>query len=93
MSCDTELIRCLFTREKRLIKFGMFQSTRVFRNLLICCGLTVVIGAVYWPVGRSEFTNYDDDVYVIDNPHVQGGVTFRGLSWALTPVPRPTGIH
>lgn len=42
------------------------------RNILIFLCLTLAIAAVYWPVRRFEFTNYDDGSSVIDNPHVQG---------------------
>ena len=28
--------------------------------------------------------NFDDTVYVYENPHVQGGVTWEGIRWAFT---------
>src|SRR5437764_1463979 len=31
-----------------------------------------------------EFVNFDDYAYVRDNPHVQAGLTPKGLGWALT---------
>ena len=39
--------------------------------------------AVYSPVFRSEFINFDDDLYVTDNPHVNKGLTAQGLAWAF----------
>ncbi len=32
----------------------------------------------------GEFLNYDDPLYVTDNPHVQGGLSWAGLVWAFT---------
>jgi hypothetical protein len=44
--------------------------------------LTTVI--VFWQVGKHEFVNYDDDVYVTENPQVQTGLTRQSLIWAFT---------
>src|SRR5512142_1750235 len=40
--------------------------------------------AAFWPVLRSDFVSYDDDVYVVRNPTVLRGLTFPGVRWALT---------
>jgi hypothetical protein len=32
----------------------------------------------------NDFVNYDDPVYVTDNPCVQAGLTLEGIQWALT---------
>ena len=40
--------------------------------------------AVYWPVGGHEIVNFDDPVYVVQNPHVLAGLTWDGLRWAFT---------
>ena len=39
--------------------------------------------ALYWPVTRFDFVNYDDPLYVTENPHVQAGLTWEGLAWAF----------
>src|SRR5437773_9023032 len=31
-----------------------------------------------------DFVNYDDDLYVTENAHVQQGLTFHGVAWAFT---------
>jgi Flp pilus assembly protein TadD len=62
----------------------MTEVSQRWRNLVIYLCLALVTAALYWPVGHFEFTNYDDDCYVTDNPHVQGGVTPGGVKWALT---------
>jgi protein O-mannosyl-transferase len=43
--------------------------------------------AVYWPANRCGFINYDDDLYVTSNAHVQAGLSLGGIQWAcLNPV-------
>ena len=51
--------------------------------LLICLVLLVVTLAVYMPVFRNAFINYDDDVYVYRNSFVKAGLTAKGLAWAF----------
>ena len=40
--------------------------------------------ALYNPVNRHPFVNYDDDRYVTENPHVHNGVTWDTITWAFT---------
>ncbi len=54
------------------------------RLALISLFLVVVTLAAYWPVRQAEFNNYDDDVYVTDNPQVLHGLTSDGFRWAFT---------
>lgn len=39
--------------------------------------------ALYYPVKDHPFVNYDDNVYVTDNPHVQNGLTWNTVAWAF----------
>ena len=39
---------------------------------------------VYWRVLKFDFVNYDDDLYIMDNPHVQDGLTVESIAWAFT---------
>ena len=32
---------------------------------------------------RYDFVNFDDPVYVTENPHVQGGLNWEGVKWAF----------
>ena len=50
--------------------------------LCICLFLALSTLAVYWPITRHEFVNYDDTDYVTANPYVQAGLTAKGLAWA-----------
>ena len=63
---------------------SMLGSTSRPRVVLTCVLLTLITWAVYWPVLHSQFTNYDDDVYVTANAHVRSGLTWEGLRWAFT---------
>ena len=46
--------------------------------------LVVSILYVYWHVKNFEFINYDDNLYVTDNYHVQAGLTLENIRWSLT---------
>ncbi len=48
--------------------------------------VALVLGtlALYWPVLRCDFINYDDDVYVTANTAIQQGLTARSVAWAFT---------
>jgi len=50
----------------------------------ICLVLVAAVALVFWPVGRFEFVNYDDPDYVSANPHVQSGLKWENVVWALT---------
>lgn len=51
---------------------------------MICLLLAVGTLAVYNPVNRHPFVNYDDDRYVTENAHVRNGLTWETVNWALT---------
>lgn len=50
----------------------------------ICVLLALGTLALYWQVTGFEFTNYDDNKFVTENPAVLGGLTLKGLRWAFT---------
>ena len=54
------------------------------RNIFICLALAGITLAVFWPVRRLNFFAYDDPVYIILNPMVQGGVNADSVWWAFT---------
>lgn len=39
--------------------------------------------AIFWPAMHNDFVCYDDGAYVTQNVHVQNGVTWESLKWAL----------
>ena len=62
---------------------GLFSSPEK-RNPVVCLLLAVVTLALYNPVNRHPFVNYDDDRYVTENSHVRQGLTTDTFTWALT---------
>ena len=52
----------------------------------ICIFLAAITFAVFGQTLRHEFVNYDDDVYVYENPEVSRGLTLQGIVWAFTHV-------
>ncbi|HEX7652081.1 MAG TPA: hypothetical protein VF607_01160, partial [Verrucomicrobiae bacterium] len=48
--------------------------------------LILLLGLIYGRVWQYDFCNYDDDVYVYQNPAVTGGLSGTGLLWAFTQV-------
>lgn len=59
-------------------------STRPTREWALAALLVAVTVAVYAPVVRHGFVNYDDNLYVTENPHVQQGLTAESVRWAFT---------
>ena len=55
-----------------------------FRVAGIGAALVVLTLAAFSGATSNSFLNYDDDVYVTDNPHVLGGLDGASVAWALT---------
>ena len=51
--------------------------------VVLCLLLVTVTLAVYWPVMRGDFVNYDDPDYFFSNPHVLAGLSSSSLVWAF----------
>ena len=54
------------------------------RKLIIALLLAALTPGVYWSVVTHDFINYDDSVYVTENPRVQAGLTRAGVVLAFT---------
>jgi protein O-mannosyl-transferase len=50
----------------------------------VCLFLAAIVWAVFGQTTHDEFVNYDDGVYVYENPEVARGLTFPGIAWAFT---------
>jgi hypothetical protein len=50
----------------------------------VCFVLAVWTLALYSPVGSHPFINFDDQLYVAENPHVHAGLNWQAFSWAMT---------
>ncbi len=55
-----------------------------FRALFICIVLGAVTFVAFEGVRNYDFVNYDDNLYITDNEHVKGGLSFESAWWALT---------
>ena len=69
-------------RNGLIVSVAQIKST--FRIWLSCALLIGVTFVLYWPSRRFAFLNYDDPVYVTENPHVRDGLTREGVGWAFT---------
>lgn len=58
-------------------------SPRSARPYLIIFALVVLTLSVLGSVTRHDFVNYDDDRYIVKNPHLYDGVSWKGIRWAL----------
>jgi tetratricopeptide (TPR) repeat protein len=50
----------------------------------VCIFLAAITFAVFGQTLRHEFVNYDDQVYVYENPTVIRGLKLKGIEWAFT---------
>ncbi len=49
----------------------------------LCLLLAAGTLAVYCQVGTHDFLNYDDQMFVYDNPHVSTGLSMANVQWAF----------
>jgi protein O-mannosyl-transferase len=54
------------------------------RELMIYIILTAAICCVYGRVTLFDFVGFDDPVYVVQNGHIQSGITWSALKWAFS---------
>ena len=64
-------------------------DTPVGRDKLIAkLGVTLGLIALTWAIfGQTigfQFVNYDDSIYVLENAHIRGGLSWNGVGWAFT---------
>ena len=53
------------------------------RRLVLCLLLALATLALYSPVTRAPFLNYDDPVYVTNNPQVRAGLSWNTIVWTF----------
>ena len=56
-------------------------------KLLIFAGTAVLLIAVtltFIPAIHNGFVDFDDPLYILENPHVQAGLDWQGVRWAFT---------
>ena len=57
-----------------------FRNQRFLLGVLLAAATLIV----YWPVRHHPFLNFDDPVYVVNNPHVATGLDWQTVSWAFS---------
>lgn len=61
---------------------------RSLASCMVVAGVCILLAAMVWIVfGQTlefGFVNYDDNVYVYENPEVARGISLRGVAWAFT---------
>jgi len=53
------------------------------RRFILCLLLALATLALYNPITRAPFLNYDDPVYVTNNPQVRAGLTWKTIVWTF----------
>ena len=48
-------------------------------KIITCLFLVLATLTVYGELRNHQFINLDDNIYVTDNPRVQGGLTLKGI--------------
>ena len=60
------------------------RARSAIQRWLYACGLAALVWFVFSPVIGFGFLKWDDQLYVTQNPHVLGGLTWANIVWALT---------
>ncbi|MBL6764668.1 MAG: tetratricopeptide repeat protein [Verrucomicrobiae bacterium] len=62
------------------------EDAVALRRGIVGAWMVLVLGtlALFAPVGEFAFVNYDDNVFVYENPHVLAGFTADSVRWAFT---------
>jgi tetratricopeptide (TPR) repeat protein len=59
-------------------------ASKKYLSGIICAVLVLLVLATFEPVRHNGFVDYDDNAYIVSNPHIQSGITYTSLVWALT---------
>ncbi len=62
------------------------KNPTLLRVLMVYIVIILVTLSVYLPVNDFDFVNYDDDMYVLHNPRVLKGLTFKNILWSPTAI-------
>ena len=53
---------------------------------VLAAALVLMTLTVFWPLTESEFTNFDDPTFIMENRNLRGGLTWRNITWAFTTI-------
>jgi tetratricopeptide (TPR) repeat protein len=54
------------------------------KSLVLCLLLVMATLAVYNPIVRNQFVDFDDLSYIVKNPQIQHGVNWATVKWSFT---------
>ncbi len=63
---------------------GIADIWRQVGGSLTMCALAILVWGVFVPMLGHDFVNYDDPVYITENPFIREGLSREGILWALT---------
>jgi Flp pilus assembly protein TadD len=59
------------------------RKFRVYARIAVLIILIICTTFVYWPTRDIDFISFDDNDYVVENPHVRSGLSKDGIYWAF----------
>ncbi len=63
----------------------VMQSPIANKKIAPLYGILVILAFfVYWPAHLYEFINFDDPIYIINNPAIQNGLNWQSVKWAFS---------
>jgi protein O-mannosyl-transferase len=62
---------------------NMKISSYLFKDILTGALLILSVVLVYMQIGHHGFINFDDHLYVSNNPMVKSGISWEGVKWAF----------
>lgn len=71
-------------RNDRIFDRLLRTDRRLLQMTAVACFLVAAIWAVFWQVAGHRFIEYDDQVYLLENPHVRTGLSLTNVRWAFT---------
>ncbi len=60
----------------------MNRPRYILQAIILICLIAATL-AVYWRVQDHDFLYYDDDDYILENPHVRTGLKIENITWAF----------
>jgi tetratricopeptide (TPR) repeat protein len=74
--------------KKKLTEHGLSVAGAERRKKRVTLFIYIVLAAAaviaYEPVRHNGFVGYDDNEYIVKNPHITGGITQQSITWAFT---------
>lgn len=56
-------------------------------TIIVCAVLAGITWLVFGQTVRYPFINFDDPMYVVEEPQIRAGLTWHGIVWAFTHLP------